>query len=373
MCFRLYTEIDYHSFRATVPPEIQRCSLTFALLHLIAAGQQDVTNFDFMDRPATDAIAASLTELYGLGALSDKGSITATGRRMASLPLEPRQAKILLASFEYGCTSSIIDLLALLGSADALLAVPHSTRESANAVREKFAHRTGDHLMLLNVLRAYEEAAAALSPRERRQWCRDHHFSQKTLNGVLDARKQLKERVDRLGLESAGGPAADGAEGTDNEDAILKCLLEGLFTNTAMRMPDNSYRRVMGTMVRGSTCTQWNQVRCNAHFADQADNVSPPPAESQDSPIVQLAREAGRCRHLLRARAFPQREHHLAGTVHADTASRSQVYTSSVYARICSSIPLVWLRSINSMAAHKPLAPTVPSNGTATPQAGREP
>jgi ATP-dependent RNA helicase DHX33 len=109
--------------------------------------------------------------------------------------------------------------------------------------------------MLLNVLRAYEEAATALSPRERRQWCKDHHFSQKTLSGVLDARKQLKERVDRLGLHSAGG-AADGGEQTDNEDGILRCLLEGLFTNTAMRMPDNSYRRVMGTMVCGSTCAQ---------------------------------------------------------------------------------------------------------------------
>jgi ATP-dependent RNA helicase DHX33 len=51
MCFRLYTELNYHELRQAVPPEIQRCSLSFALLHLMAAGQQDVRLFDYMDRP----------------------------------------------------------------------------------------------------------------------------------------------------------------------------------------------------------------------------------------------------------------------------------------------------------------------------------
>lgn len=32
-------------------------SLTFAILHLLAAGQEDVWSFDFMDRPAKDASA----------------------------------------------------------------------------------------------------------------------------------------------------------------------------------------------------------------------------------------------------------------------------------------------------------------------------
>ena len=36
-------------------PEIKRVSLTFALLHLLAAGQEDVTKFEYMDRPERDS------------------------------------------------------------------------------------------------------------------------------------------------------------------------------------------------------------------------------------------------------------------------------------------------------------------------------
>lgn len=36
-------------------PEIKRVSLTFALLHLLAAGQEDVSKFHYMDKPDRDA------------------------------------------------------------------------------------------------------------------------------------------------------------------------------------------------------------------------------------------------------------------------------------------------------------------------------
>lgn len=36
-------------------PEIQRVSLSFALLHLLAAGQEDVFSFQYMDRPSKES------------------------------------------------------------------------------------------------------------------------------------------------------------------------------------------------------------------------------------------------------------------------------------------------------------------------------
>jgi len=191
------------------------------------------------------AVASALMELYGLGAADQNGRITDTGRKMAALPLEPKQAKVLLASFEHGCSAEIIDLLSLLGSADAILSVPFQHREAAGAARSKFIHRSGDHMMLLNILKAYEEICESMpSAKERKAWCKDHYLSIKTLSQVLDARGQLRDRVHRLDSSldctlSAG----------DNEEPILLCLLAGLITNTAMRMPDGRYRRTTGSMV----------------------------------------------------------------------------------------------------------------------------
>lgn len=184
-------------------------------------------------------------ELYGLGATDHTGRITETGRKMAALPLEPKQAKVLLASFENDCPAEIIDLLALMGSADAILAVPFQHREAAVVARSKFIHRSGDHMMLLNILKAYEEICESLTTTtERKAWCKDHFLSIKTLNQVLDARIQLRDRVHRL------DPSLDCSKSAgDNEEPVLLCLLAGLFANTAMRMPDDRYRRTTGSMV----------------------------------------------------------------------------------------------------------------------------
>lgn len=170
---------------------------------------------------------------------------------MASLPLEPRQAKILLSSFDYGCTSEIIDILALLGSADQLLTVPHAHRETAATAREKFVHRTGDHLMLLNILKAYEELCASMPAlKERRAWCKDHFLSIKILNNVLDARKQLRERVERMGADwKAASQKTEDMDAQAKEEAILRCITEGMRINTAMKLDDGSYRRMNGSMV----------------------------------------------------------------------------------------------------------------------------
>lgn len=54
-CFRLYTENAFFEMPQRTEPEIKRVSLTFASLHLLAAGQENVWNFHFMDQPDRDA------------------------------------------------------------------------------------------------------------------------------------------------------------------------------------------------------------------------------------------------------------------------------------------------------------------------------
>lgn len=192
--------------------------------------------------PLTTVIT-SLSELNDLGAINDAGSITASGRQMAQLPLEPRQSKCLLASLKHGCPMEMVDLLALLASAEQLLTVARNQRETAAEARSKFIHRSGDHMMLLNILHAYEDASASLkSKSERKAWCSDHFLSLKTLNQVLDARKQLRDRMDRMKLDWR-------ASAKDEDQPVLLSLLEGLRCNTAMRMQDGSYRRNDSNMV----------------------------------------------------------------------------------------------------------------------------
>ncbi|GAA5875120.1 hypothetical protein JCM16303_005016 [Sporobolomyces ruberrimus] len=245
-CFRLYTENAFFEMPQRTEPEIKRVSLTFASLHLLAAGQENVWNFHFMDQPDRDALMYALVTLHGLGAVSKQGKITPLGSQMAQLPLDPVYARVLIASFTEGCPYEAINLVALLGSKEQILAVSSANRDKANEARKKFVHRSGDHLTLLNILQSFEEMEPSNPSRreERKMWCRENFISYKAMLQVLDARKQLRERVDRLNI-------GDWKVSCGNEEytPVLNALVGGLFSNTAIRNEDGTYRHTITRQV----------------------------------------------------------------------------------------------------------------------------
>lgn len=156
---------------------------------------------------------------------------------MIHYPLDPEHARILIASFELGCPSEIIDLLSLVVSGPIWIDRA-SDRDSAAAARTKFLHRDGDHLTSLNVLRAY----LALKE-DKGRWCRENHINGKTLSAALRVRDQLRELAERDGKDwkvSCGSEA----------ELVIRCLLQGLFMNTAVIQADGSYRQTAGSLVR---------------------------------------------------------------------------------------------------------------------------
>ncbi|GAA6009758.1 hypothetical protein JCM11491_001088 [Sporobolomyces phaffii] len=254
-CFRLYTEQTFLDMPQRTEPEIKRVSLTFAVLHLLAAGQTDASKFHYMDRPERDALMYAMLTLHGLGAMTAKGAITKVGLEMAQLPLDPVYAKVVLASFVQGCPLEAINLVALLGSKEQILAVSSHHRDEATERRKKFQHRSGDHWTLLNILEAFEELgqhAPGDAREERKEWCRQHFISYKAMLQVLDARKQLRERIERLKLgdwetscrTDFGGE--DGAKvGEEGYEQVLNALTAGLFSNVAIRNEDGTYRHAI--------------------------------------------------------------------------------------------------------------------------------
>jgi HrpA-like RNA helicase len=97
-CYRLYTEEDFGTLSTSVEPEIKRCNLTAAVLQLKAVGVQDVLAFDFIDAPNPAALECALKDLKFLQALDADGDITPLGRMMNNFPIEPRYARVLIAS-----------------------------------------------------------------------------------------------------------------------------------------------------------------------------------------------------------------------------------------------------------------------------------
>ncbi|EGO23683.1 hypothetical protein SERLADRAFT_450011 [Serpula lacrymans var. lacrymans S7.9] len=237
-CFRLYTEDAFSSMAVSAEPEIRRCSLTTSLLQLKCLGQ-DLESMDFLDRPDMEAIFAALKTLFLLGALDKAKALTSLGREMASFPLEPYLAKVVLASRSHGCTSEVLDIVSLLSSSSKLFTDVSDQRETIAEARRKFRHNSGDHMTMLNVMRSYQEVAAVELKNGRKEWCRQHFVNERTLAEALKIREQLRLTCQRHGVDWHFSCK-------DTDEPILRCFVLGLAQHSAFLQPDGSYKQTMG-------------------------------------------------------------------------------------------------------------------------------
>lgn len=105
--FRLWSQAD-HARRAEFElPEVHRVDLAEAVLLLKAAGVAELRDFRWFDAPLEASLARAERLLHDLGALELSGKLTDEGRKMASLPLEPRFSRLLLAGHEQGCVAEM--------------------------------------------------------------------------------------------------------------------------------------------------------------------------------------------------------------------------------------------------------------------------
>jgi len=190
------------------------------------------------------SVAAAFQTLAGLGALSSPTSVTDLGRDMLKYPLDPTHARILLASFDFGCPNEIIDILALLNAGGAVFVDRSSDRDKAAESRRKFISRDGDHLTALNVFR---EFIALSQSKETRsgigRWAKENHINLKPLGQAIKIREQLRSLAEKHGKD---WKVAAGAE----SGPVVRALLQGLFMNTAVIQADGTYRQTAGSLVR---------------------------------------------------------------------------------------------------------------------------
>jgi HrpA-like RNA helicase len=177
-CYRLYPEQAFASLEQDSIPEIKRCNLSSVILLLKSSGINDVVGFDFMDKPPKGALLGALEQLYALGALNDQGKISSLGRQMSLFPVEPTFAKVLIQSKANKCTQEAIDIVSML-SVDPIFFTPQDKRDEATSSKRKFMNFEGDHVTLLNVMRAYQESKGDAS------WCQDHFINARSMKQIM--------------------------------------------------------------------------------------------------------------------------------------------------------------------------------------------
>ena len=122
ICIRLYDEQDFAGRPRFTDPEILRSSLASVILRMkslrLAADSGRVEDFPFLDAPSGRAIADGYQLLAELGAVDDAQQLTALGRELARLPLDPRVGRMILAARERGALREVLVIASALSVQD---------------------------------------------------------------------------------------------------------------------------------------------------------------------------------------------------------------------------------------------------------------
>jgi len=280
IAIRLYSESDYESRPEFTEPEILRTSLAAVILQMAALGLGEVAKFPFVDPPDIRAIRDGVALLMEIGALEERGGgdrdagprLTAVGRKLATLPIDPRLGRMLLEAGQNGCATEVLVVVAALSVQD-VRERPTEKQQQADHLHRRFTDPTSDFLAYLNLWRYLRVQQRDLTSSAFRRLCRAEYLNYLRIREWQDVVTQLRQLAKPLGLtmhtlglpparETAGrtpeevasavvalGRSAD----TPSADAIHQSLLVGLLSNLGTW--DDRRREYGGA--RGSRFVVW--------------------------------------------------------------------------------------------------------------------
>src|SRR5688572_25777159 len=118
ICIRLYDEKDFTGRPRFTDPEILRSSLAGVILRMKSLRLGSVEDFPFIEAPSRRAIADGYQLLNELGAVDDANELTAMGRELARLPLDPRVGRMILEARTRGALEEVLVIASALSVQD---------------------------------------------------------------------------------------------------------------------------------------------------------------------------------------------------------------------------------------------------------------
>ena len=230
-CFRLFDEKTFESLDISSLPEIQRVGIGQVVLQLKVLGVNSIPDFPFLSPPSPIALKDAIDLLRSLGALNKRHELTENGRKMASLPLDPSFAYLLLKSQEFKCVNEMLTAVAVLSS-DSLFLQPdkEAAKNAAGQAHKRFAAKEGDLLTVINIYDSW------IKSNQDMNWTNRNYLSFRALKHALSVRKQLSELLTKLGIDIT-------LTCKPEKEPFLRCLAAGLFLNVAKKTADYSIDR----------------------------------------------------------------------------------------------------------------------------------
>jgi ATP-dependent helicase HrpA len=254
ICIRLYSEEDFNSRPEFTDPEILRTNLAAVILQMLHLRLGEINQFPFIEPPDGKAISDGFNLLQELSAVSREGQLTALGRQLARLPIDPRLGRMVLEGARLGSLDEVLIIASNLSVQDPRER-PSDRQQAADQAHAQWKDVDSDFAALVNLWRGFEEQRQALGSSALRSWCRKNFLNYLRLREWRDAHRQLVLISRDLQLNAkpaANKPAAaktKAAEGDELSAAeksvgyqtLHKAILAGLLSQIGQKTEDGDY------------------------------------------------------------------------------------------------------------------------------------
>ena len=239
VCVRLYSEEDYLNRDEYTLPEIQRSNLAEVILQMISLDLGDPLTFPFIDKPHPNAVRDGYRLLTELGALDQRENLTRYGRIMATLPIDPCIARIIIEAGKNGSLREIRIIASAIAIQDPRVR-PADMEKQADEAHKQFAHPQSDFLALLNIWNRFHEVQDQVKSWSRlKKFCKGHFLSFQRMREWLDLHEQM-------GRILALHPELVENTSDSTYQAIHMALTTGFLRNIATKKKDRTYQGTSG-------------------------------------------------------------------------------------------------------------------------------
>ncbi|PWA60265.1 RNA helicase HrpA [Artemisia annua] len=189
-CYHLYPRCVYDAFAEYQLPQILRTPLQSLCLQIKSLNLGSISEFlsKALQSPDLRAVQNAIEYLKLIGALDENENLTALGRYLTMLPMEPKLGKMLVMGTLLNCLDPILTVVAGLSIRDPFL-TPLEKKELAEAAKAQYSHDFSDHLALV---RAYKGWKVAEQKRKGYEYCWKNFLSVQSMKAIDSLRREFK-------------------------------------------------------------------------------------------------------------------------------------------------------------------------------------
>lgn len=234
VCIRLFDEEDYIHREQYTLPEIKRSNLAEVILNMLSSKLGEPETFPFVDPPPRTAISDGFKLLRELGALDKNNELTSIGKIMASLPIDPCIARIIIEANNNDCLREIIIIASVLAIQDPRVR-PEAMEKTADDAHRKFHHEQSDFMAFLSIWNLFHHVKGQTSWSRLKKFCISNFLSFQRMREWIDLHEQMTEILKKHSYFSFNNDYG-------TYEQIHKSLTAGFLRTIAMRKEGKLYQ-----------------------------------------------------------------------------------------------------------------------------------